>query len=125
MTQSNAEMWAKPNETTADIVSSCRTTWEVADETINQLGLDAVGRVPWWGDSPVTLHHVLVHVTAETQRHAGHADIVRELIDGSAGLLDGHHNLRISERALQREFRDQVQVAACVAGGRRSHEAPV
>ena len=117
----NAEMWAKPDETTADIVSWYRTTWRVADETIDELGLDAVGRVPWWGDSPVILHHVLVHVTSETQRHAGHADIVRELIDGSVGLLDGHHNLRVSERALQREFRDQVHDAARLAGGERSH----
>jgi hypothetical protein len=42
--------------------------------------------VPWWGeDGAVTLHQVLVHMLAETQRHAGHADIVRELIDGRAG----------------------------------------
>ena len=66
----------------------------------------------------------LRRVTSETQRHAGHADIVRELIDGSVGLLDGHHNLRVSERALQREFRDQVQDAARLAGGERSHSAP-
>ena len=39
------------------------------------------------GDDPVTLHHILVHVTADTQRHAGHADIIRELIDGSVGML--------------------------------------
>ncbi|WP_219813284.1 DUF664 domain-containing protein, partial [Rathayibacter sp. AY1A3] len=30
-------------------------------------------------------HRILVHITAETHRHAGHADIVRELIDGRAG----------------------------------------
>lgn len=41
----------------------------------------------------MTLHHVLVHVTAETQRHAGHADMIRELIDGTAGLLKAHDNL--------------------------------
>ena len=62
-----------------------RRAWEVADETIAVLPLDAIGRVPWWGErGEVTLHHVLVHMTAETQRHAGHADIVRELIDGAA-----------------------------------------
>lgn len=49
--------------------------------------------MPWWGGQAVTLHHVLVHVIADTQRHAGHADIVRELIDGSAGLLPHHDNL--------------------------------
>jgi hypothetical protein len=43
--------------------------------------------VPWWPADRrnVTLHGVLVHVIAETHRHAGHADIIRELIDGSVG----------------------------------------
>ena len=63
----------------------------------------------------------LRRVTSESLRHAGHADIVRELIDGSVGILDGHHNLRVSERALPREFRNQVQDAARLAGGERSH----
>ena len=49
--------------------------------------LDAAGQVPWWRPDrrTVTLHQILVHVIAETHRHAGHADIVRELIDGSVG----------------------------------------
>ena len=67
--------------------------------------------------TPVTLHHVLVHVTSETQRHAGHADIIREFIDGSAGLLDGHDNLRIGDPTAWRRFFDQVEDAARVAGG--------
>jgi hypothetical protein len=66
----------------------------------------------WWGDAPVTLHHILVHVTAETQRHAGHADIVRELIDGSVGLLKGADSLQVSGALDQRRFRDQVEAAA-------------
>ena len=41
----------------------------------------------------VTLHHILVRVATETTRHAGHADIVRELIDGAAGLIPGQSNL--------------------------------
>lgn len=77
---------------------------------ISELPLEAVGRVPWWGDSTVTLLQVLVHVTSETQRHAGHADIVRELIDGSAGLLRGHDNLRIRDSADQ--FREQAAAVA-------------
>jgi hypothetical protein len=44
-------------------------------------------------DGPVTLHQILVHVATETHRHAGHADIVRELIDGVAGLKQGNDNL--------------------------------
>jgi Protein of unknown function (DUF664) len=84
-----------------------RTAWDVSDITISELPFDAVGRVPWWGDTTVALHQVLVHVTSETQRHAGHADIVRELIDGSAGLLNGHDNLHIRDPAGQQRFRSR------------------
>jgi Protein of unknown function (DUF664) len=65
----NADMWARPDETRERIVELYRSTWALADATIDALPLDAVGRVWWWGDSPVTLHRVLVHVTSETQRH--------------------------------------------------------
>jgi hypothetical protein len=41
----------------------------------------------------VTLHEIMVHTTVDLQRHAGHADIVREQIDGSAGLLRHASNL--------------------------------
>ena len=108
----NAEFWATADESSHDIVTSCRAAWDVSDATISELPLDAVGRVPWWGDARVTLDQVLVHVTSETQRHAGHADIVRELIDGSAGLLNGHDNLHIRDPADQQRFRQQVEAAA-------------
>lgn len=106
-----------PDEARDDIVALYRSAWEFADATITELPLEAVGRVPWWGDDTVTLHHVLVHVTAETQRHAGDADIVRELIDGSAGLLEGIDNLRFGDRAQRDDFHDQVEAAARLAGG--------
>ncbi|HEY7626337.1 MAG TPA: DUF664 domain-containing protein, partial [Ilumatobacteraceae bacterium] len=54
-----------------------------ADETISALDLDDVGTA-WFGDA-VTLRWVLVHMVEETARHAGHADIIRELIDGATG----------------------------------------
>ena len=54
----------------------------------------------------------LVKHSTETQRHAGHADIIRELIDGSAGLLNGHDNLHIRDPAEQQRFREQVEAAA-------------
>jgi len=115
--ESNADMWAQPDETRQRIITLYQSTWELADATIDDLPLDAIGRVPWWADSPVTLHHILVHVTAETQRHAGHADIIRELIDGSAGLLDGHHNLRIDDPTGWRTLRNQIEDAARRADG--------
>lgn len=115
----DADMWANADESRDAIVDLHRGACAFADATIDELPLDAIGRVWWWGDSPVTLHHVLVHVTSETQRHAGHADIVRELIDGSAGLLRAHDNLRNNgDPAAWRRLRDRIEDAARLAAGR-------
>src|ERR687890_634183 len=61
------------------------------------------------GDAAVTLHHVLIHVIAETQRHAGHADIVRELIDGAAGLLPRNDNLPPVDDSWWLDYRQRVE----------------
>jgi hypothetical protein len=114
----NGEFWAPPDQGREEILDGHRRACALADATITKLPVDAVGRVPWWGDGPVTLLAVLVHVTAESQRHAGHADIVRELLDGSVGLLHGFDNLRIAEPAGRREFHDRVEAAARLAAGR-------
>ncbi len=91
----NADMWATPEESRAEVVDRSRRVWAHADATIEALDLTAVGRVPWWpaDQQRVTLHRVLVHVVAETHRHAGHADILREVIDGVAGQRSPGHNL--------------------------------
>ena len=107
-----AEFWATPDQSREDVVDRYRAAWDFADATIAELPLDAVGTVWWWGDAPATLHHILVHVTADTQRHAGHADIIRELIDGSVGMLRGVDNLHVREPAEQQRFRDRVESAA-------------
>ena len=112
----NADMWATADQSRDEIIRLYRRAWQHADETIAALPLDAVGRVPWWGENgAVTLHHVLVHMTAETQRHAGHADIVRELIDGATGLLKGNGNLPAGDQAWWQDYRDQVEQAAVAA----------
>lgn len=49
------------------------------------LDIDAPGHVPWWPRPDVKLFNVLVHVLTETNRHAGHADILREQLDGAVG----------------------------------------
>lgn len=69
--------------------------WAHADATIAALDLDAPGRVPWWRPetADVTLRLVLVHMIAETHRHAGHADVLRERLDGFAGLRPEATNL--------------------------------
>jgi uncharacterized damage-inducible protein DinB len=93
--EDNADMWATAEESREQIVGLWERAWEHADATIEALELDATGRVPWWPEerATVTLHQILVHMLGETCRHAGHADIVREHIDGAAGLNQQHSNL--------------------------------
>ncbi|KOV95449.1 MULTISPECIES: DinB family protein [unclassified Streptomyces] len=80
----DADLWARADESREDITGRYRRACARADETVAALPLDAVGRVPG-APAGTTLHRVLTHMVAETQRHAGHADIVRELIDGAVG----------------------------------------
>lgn len=82
----NIDMFATANESRSDIVGLYQRAWAHADKTIEELPLDAVGNVVWWPDSKPTLHRVMVHVVVEASRHAGHADIVRELVDGTVGM---------------------------------------
>src|SRR5919107_1111947 len=91
----NADMWATADESRDQILAFYQRVWGHSDETIDLMALDAVGRVPWWPEerAEVTLHQILVHMIAETHRHAGHADIVRETIDGQAGRHPGDSNI--------------------------------
>ena len=60
----------------------------------------------------MTLHLILVHVVAETNRHAGQADIIRELIDGAAGLQADGDNLRAHDPRWWQDYRDQLERVA-------------
>jgi uncharacterized damage-inducible protein DinB len=110
----NADMWATPEESRERIVGLYRRAWAHADATIDALDLDAVGHVAWWPPerNEVTLHRVLVHLIAETHRHAGHADIVRELVDGAAGLRRDNDNLPEGDAGWWAQYRGRVQRAA-------------
>ncbi|XVV09278.1 DinB family protein [Actinoplanes sp. CA-131856] len=77
------------SETREEIVGRYRRAWAHSDATIDALAVDAPGRVPWWPRPDVKLFNVLVHVLTETSRHAGHADILREQLDGSTGTAPG------------------------------------
>jgi uncharacterized protein DUF664 len=91
------DMYAAPSESTEFIVDLYRRACAHADQTIAELDLDTVGTVPHADDNDpgvapdppnpkqITLRQALVHMIHETSRHAGHADIVRELIDGAVG----------------------------------------
>lgn len=116
--EANADMWATAEETREDIVGLYRRVWAHSDATIEALELDAVGRVPWWPDgrNEVTLHTLLIHMIAETHRHAGHADVVRETIDGAAGLRADNDNLAEGDAAWWADYWSRVEAAALAAG---------
>ena len=114
----NADMWATADESLEQIVGLYHRVWTGSDATIDALALDAVGEVPWWPRErrQVTLHRILVHVIAETHRHAGHADIVRELIDGAVGLRDDSDNMAPGDQAWWERYRSRLEHAARKAG---------
>jgi hypothetical protein len=116
----NADMWATADEPRGQIVGLYHRAWAHSDATIGALALDAAGRVPWWPEErrEVTLHQILVHMLAETHRHAGHADVVRELIDGAAGLRDGNDNMAPGDQAWWADYRAGLERAARDASGR-------
>jgi hypothetical protein len=83
----NAEMWARPEESSESIISLYLRACAHADRTIAELELEAPGSVAHWDQAQrdTTLGALLIWMVWETAQHAGHADIIRELIDGTAG----------------------------------------
>lgn len=108
----NADMWATADESRDDIIGFWHRAWAHADATIEALPVDAPGSVRWWGDEPVTLHHILVHMLAELNRHAGHADLVRELVDGQAGWRSPGDNVAEGDDAWWSAYRERLESTA-------------
>lgn len=86
-TDPQADWYAREDETKNGLIDLYRRVWAFADQTIAELPLDAVGHVPWWrpGRQEATLQRVIVHVIYDLARHAGHADVLREQLDGAIG----------------------------------------
>jgi uncharacterized damage-inducible protein DinB len=110
----NADMWATAEESRASIIDLYHRVWRHSDATIAALELEAIGEVPWWaeGRRVVTLQQILVHMIAETHRHAGHMDIVRELIDGEVGWKPGADNLPEADAAWWADYRERLERVA-------------
>lgn len=108
------DMWARPDESVEEIVGFFSRSSAHADATVEALPLDAVGQVPWWPVErrDVTLHRVLVYLIAEVERHAGQADILRELIDGTAGLTGPGTNMPERDASEWEAYRTKVEAAA-------------
>ena len=107
----NADMWATADETREEILELHEFSAAHGDATIEALPLDAPGQVPWWPQDrrDVTLHQILVHLCVETARHAGHADIVRELVDGAVGSRQDDPNIPTIDWPA---YREQLEAAA-------------
>ncbi|MGH7612132.1 MAG: DinB family protein [Candidatus Dormibacteria bacterium] len=109
----NSDMWASAEETPESIVDLYRRVWAHSDATLRDLDLDTIGHVPWWDPgNRVTLLRITVYMIAETNRHAGHSDIVRELIDGSAGWRRGDDSMPSGDPSWWDAYRRRLEEAA-------------
>jgi hypothetical protein len=115
-----ADLWATEDETREEVIGFYRRAWEHSDATINALDIDAPGRVPWWPRPNVKLFNILVHLLTETSRHAGHADILREQLDGNTGTAAGYSNPQEHDTAYWEEKRAKIERAAQAAASRQA-----
>jgi hypothetical protein len=115
----DADLWVPAHESRQEILDLYRRSAEHADVTLETLDLDTRGEVPWWPEDRrhPTLHRVAVHLLVDVARHAGHADILREQIDGSVGFAPGNPNLPDRDAASWETHRSRVEAAAREAAG--------
>jgi hypothetical protein len=73
-----------PQDTVADVVARYRAVVERADEVLDACD-DLGAPLPRPGRPGPSVRWALTHMIEETGRHAGHADILRELADGTTG----------------------------------------
>ncbi len=82
----DATMTADPAVSLDDALSDYRRAVGEANDVIQGCtDLEQPSPRPRRGGSTVTMRWTLVHMIEETGRHAGHADIIRERIDGATG----------------------------------------
>lgn len=108
------DLWVHEGETTAGVVAFFEHSSAHGDATIEALELDAPGLVPWWPEEVrhTSLSRVLVHLTAEVHRHAGHADILRETIDGVVGRTGPGSNIPDLDAAAWAAYCEKIETAA-------------
>jgi Protein of unknown function (DUF664) len=111
----DAQFWAAEHETRDEIVGLYQRVWEHSDATIKALAIDAPGYVPWWRED-VMLFNIMVHVLSDTTRHAGHADVLREQLDGAVGMLPQSAALHGRDSAFWEARRATIEQAARAAG---------
>ncbi|MEU5060594.1 MULTISPECIES: DinB family protein [Streptomyces] len=81
--ETDEDLRVDPEESTESITAFYGRARAAADAVIAEVGLEETGTS--WDGKKVSMRWVLIHMLEETARHAGHVDILRELIDGAAG----------------------------------------
>ena len=106
----SADMWATADESRDEIVGLYRRAWAHCDAVVRELRLDTPASVEWWAEEcrDTTLGSLLVRVVAEVSQHAGHADILRESIDGRGGRDRDH----LGDEAWWTDHVARIQAAA-------------
>lgn len=109
-----ADFWLTAEESREGILELHHFSAAHSDATIEALPLNAVGQVPWWspGKRRVTLQQILVHMVTETSQHLGHADILRELIDGATGRGPDDPNMPSRSAEEWKKHWEQIETAA-------------
>jgi uncharacterized damage-inducible protein DinB len=109
----NIDMYAGPTQTSAEVLQLFNDARRNTAATVAALDLDAPGTVPWWGQrGQVTLQRILVHMIEETARHTGQLDILREQLDGAAGVRADNDNLADFDADGWAEYRARLQAIA-------------
>jgi hypothetical protein len=122
----NADMFATATENSSWVRDFYRRSWLHATETFAVTSLDDTGTVPWWPEQRrhPTLRTVLLHMTVETARHAGHLDILREMIDGTAGRFSGDPSVPGADDIDWGVYVAEVDAAARAAALQHGGDAP-
>ncbi|MFE0019496.1 DinB family protein [Amycolatopsis sp. NPDC059021] len=84
VTDWQATFHATPEDSVAEVVARYREAVARANDVLDGCA-DPGAPIPRPGRSAPSIRWALTHMIEETGRHAGHADILRELIDGSTG----------------------------------------
>jgi uncharacterized damage-inducible protein DinB len=88
--QRATEFTLVPEETLADVLEEYAKTAARTDELVTSLPDLGVAhplpKAPWFANDCWSARRVLMHIIAETSQHAGHADIIRESLDGAKSM---------------------------------------
>lgn len=108
--EDNTDMFAIETETMAQVIEWTQACFAHADATIEALPLDAPGTVAWWQTDrqSVTLGQIMAHMALDEAQHAGHADILREQLDGHVGWRSEGNNLPEWDDARWSEYVDRL-----------------